>query len=89
LCLSVGKVSNNTDYTHFALCVDAGSMASWRIALDAAGVLHWKTNSSEGDSVYILDPDGHRLELHEGSLASRLQALRENPYKGMEFSIRA
>jgi hypothetical protein len=30
-------------------------------------------------------PDGHKLELHVGSLAQRLAACREQPYKGMVF----
>jgi hypothetical protein len=44
----------------------------------------WKVNRSEGASYYFLDP-GHKLELHVGSLALRLAACREQPYKGMVF----
>nr|EKU2858816.1 hypothetical protein [Enterobacter roggenkampii] len=46
----------------------------------------WKQNKSEGASFYFLDPDGHKLELHVGSLAARLAACREKPYAGMVFT---
>lgn len=42
-------------------------------------------NKSEGQSFYFLDPDGHKLELHVGDLASRLAQCREKPYSGMRF----
>lgn len=29
----------------------------------AAGASEWKDNSSEGASLYFLDPNGHRLEV--------------------------
>ena len=41
----------------------------------------WKDNRSEGDSLYFLDPDGHRLELHAGSLASRLDHYRARAWE--------
>ena len=48
-----------------------------------ADVPQWKINKSEGDSLYILDPDGHKMEIHVGSLESRLASLRANPYDGL------
>ncbi|MDU4079511.1 MAG: VOC family protein [Klebsiella pneumoniae] len=48
---------------------------------------HYAFSISEADfaSFAALDPDGHKLELHVGSLAQRLAACREQPYKGMVF----
>jgi len=48
-------------------------------------VTEWQTNRSEGVSFYFLDPDGHQLEAHVGSLNSRLAECRAKPYKGMRF----
>ncbi len=39
----------------------------------------------KGESIYLLDPDGHQLEIHVGSLASRLNTMRKTPYKRLEW----
>lgn len=85
LCLSLGPVYDAADYSHVAFSVDAEAMDHWRRRLDAAAVPRWQENVSEGDSIYFLDPDGHRCELHAGDLVSRLAALRQSPYEGLEL----
>ncbi|MDJ0711797.1 MAG: VOC family protein [Woeseiaceae bacterium] len=83
LCLSLDSCSSpSSGYGHIAFSVDAQSFSSFRRTLAEHGVEIWKHNESEGDSVYFLDPDGHRLEAHVGDLKSRLQAIRANPYEG-------
>ncbi|EPK5790108.1 fosfomycin resistance glutathione transferase [Pseudomonas aeruginosa] len=88
LCLSVDESRGDgasQDYTHYAFTTDSTSFAKVVSELRNAGVREWKRNTSEGDSFYFLDPDGHQLELHVGSLASRLEQCRLKPYKNMLF----
>lgn len=88
LCLSLDEQTRSAplpEYTHFALSASAEEIARLAPRLVAAGVVEWKQNRSEGASLYLLDPDGHKLELHDGDLASRLRACRASPYRGFRF----
>ncbi len=85
LCLSVdttARPAERPDYTHFAFDVAADHFEALSDRVRAHATL-WKQNKSEGASLYFLDPDGHRMELHVGSLASRLDAYRANPSSGV------
>ena len=83
LCLSLDPTSSPSEgYSHVAFSIDAESFSSFQQALAEQGVEFWKHNVSEGDSVYFVDPDGHRLEAHVGNLESRLRAIRAQPYGG-------
>lgn len=60
------------DYSHIAFSVSEIDFNQHAASLSSR--LHiWKENRSEGNSIYFLDPDGHRLEIHIGDLNSRLQ----------------
>ena len=83
LCLSLGVPKPARDYTHVAFSVGEEELSKLRSRLRQLGVEEWKQNSSEGNSVYILDPNGHRLEVHCGTLATRLADLEKSPYKGL------
>jgi len=91
VCLSYDEArryvpSQESDYTHYAFTVAEADFEPFSQRLEQAGVTVWKQNKSEGASFYFLDPDGHKLELHVGSLAARLAACREKPYAGMVFT---
>jgi catechol 2,3-dioxygenase-like lactoylglutathione lyase family enzyme len=88
LCLSLDQNTRTAplaEYTHIAFSVLAENFEDFNNRLVSFGSKYWKENSSEGASLYILDPDGHKLELHVGDLWSRIAATRKAPYEGMEF----
>jgi catechol 2,3-dioxygenase-like lactoylglutathione lyase family enzyme len=86
LCLTVDEAANGAPgYTHYAFSVEASEFEAFKSRLQACGISEWKENSSEGDSLYFLDPDGNKLEAHVGDLASRLRRCRHQPYENMVF----
>ncbi|RUS93926.1 fosfomycin resistance glutathione transferase [Dulcicalothrix desertica PCC 7102] len=88
LCLSLdryARTSQDSEYTHIAFSVCEQDFEKYRAHLLALGVQLWKQNTSEGESLYILDPDYHKLELHIGDLWTRIAAASKAPYEGMKF----
>lgn len=74
------KYEVRSDYSHIALSVSALSFGATAEAIRATGAELWKRNESEGESLYFLDPDGHKLEIHASDLESRLQHMRRHPW---------
>ncbi|WP_440056016.1 fosfomycin resistance glutathione transferase [Pseudoalteromonas sp. T1lg65] len=83
LCLSHGNTCPAKDYTHIAFTIEQSDLNNILPMLTEQNVKIWKRNTSEGDSIYLLDPDGHQLELHCGDLKSRLESLKTKPYKDL------
>ncbi|MCK8484638.1 VOC family protein [Aliiroseovarius sp. S2029] len=80
LTLSAHPIAPRTDYSHIALsCIPADFPALVTRIQQTAQL--WQDNTSEGASVYFLDPDGHKLELHQGTLDTRLEHYRAHPEK--------
>ena len=73
------------DYTHYAFSVSQASLNYYCQNIEQLNLKLWQDNTSEGGSLYILDPDNHKLELHVGNWQTRLKAIRENPYEDMIF----
>ena len=81
LCLSRDDhVTGSPDatYTHYAFDVAPHDFEPLARRIRVRAPI-WKDNRSEGQSLYFLDPDGHKLELHCGTLASRLASYRVRP----------
>lgn len=82
-CLSFDKAAPAQDYSHIAFDIAESDFLPFAEKLRQAGVTEWKQNTSEGQSIYFLDPDGHRFEAHCGSLQTRLDAIAKAPYAGL------
>lgn len=85
LCLSLGSPDQKLDYTHLAFSLDNSDFPRFAEKLEQMQVSQWQKNTSEGDSLYFLDPDGHKLEVHLGGLKQRLDSLKQQPYQDLEW----
>lgn len=85
LCLSVDKPDEKSDYSHIAFSISQQDFTDFSHKLIKFDIAQWKENKSEGDSLYLLDPDGHKLEIHSGDLYSRLESIKHQPYEGLEW----
>ena len=79
-CLNVdqSRVPNQC-YTHYAFSVSEEDFERMSRQITEAGTPIFKDNSSPGDSLYFLDPDGHKLEIHASSWRSRVEIKKQNP----------
>ncbi len=78
-CLNVDKNRKPSPcYTHYAFGVDEKDFEAITGKIIQSGAEIFKENSSPGESLYFLDPDGHKLEIHVGNWQSRIEAKKLN-----------
>jgi catechol 2,3-dioxygenase-like lactoylglutathione lyase family enzyme len=73
------------EYTHLAFSISKHDFEPLSQRIRAAGAAIWQENWTEGDSLYFLDPDGHKLEIHASDLVTRIATARAQPWDGLEF----
>lgn len=75
--------------THYAFSVSPQNFKAMSERILQSGVTLFKENTSPGDSLYFLDPDGHKLEIHAGDWRSRIEAKKVNPgnWKNVEWFV--
>jgi catechol 2,3-dioxygenase-like lactoylglutathione lyase family enzyme len=73
------------EYTHVAFTVAPPDFDALAARIRDSGARIWQENQSEGESLYFLDPTGHKLEIHASDLATRLRSARESPWPGLEI----
>ncbi|MEM8722993.1 MAG: VOC family protein [Cyanobacteria bacterium P01_G01_bin.39] len=88
LCLSLDSNTHRAvseEYTHYAFSIESEKFEYYCQNIEQLKLRLWKGNTSEGDSLYILDPDNHKLELHVDNWQTRLETIKQNPYEEMIF----
>lgn len=75
--------------THMAFTVSAENFPSIAQRILQSGAPLFKNNTSPGNSLYFLDPDDHKLEIHEGNWRERIEAKKADPgkWKNVEWFI--
>ena len=63
------------DYSHIAFHLPKEMFSVFQDRLRKHQIIKWHTNKSEGVSIYFLDPDGHKLEVHESDLENRMASI--------------
>ena len=78
-CLNVDTHRTaNACYTHYAFSVAADDFIDMSKRIIQSGATLFKDNTSPGESVYFLDPDGHKLEIHIGNWQERIAVKKED-----------
>jgi catechol 2,3-dioxygenase-like lactoylglutathione lyase family enzyme len=89
LCLSLDERTRTAplpEYSHIAFSVPATGFADAAARIRTSGVTIWQDNRSEGASLYFLDPDGYKLEIHAGDWRTRLAAMKKHPWEpGIQY----
>ena len=83
LCLTLDEHARSSpppEYSHIAFSVAGPQFDDFAARISASGAAIWQDNRSEGASLYFLDPDGHKLEIHAGDWRTRLTAMKEDPW---------
>jgi catechol 2,3-dioxygenase-like lactoylglutathione lyase family enzyme len=74
------RASPLPEYSHIAFSVSGSQFDDAAARIRASGAAIWQDNRSEGASLYFVDPDGHKLEIHAGDWRTRLAAMKEHPW---------
>ncbi|MBS0351618.1 MAG: fosfomycin resistance glutathione transferase [Proteobacteria bacterium] len=87
-CLNVDdKREPNPCYTHYAFSVSQTDFDTMSRRITQSGTTVFKDNTSPGDSLYFLDPDRHKLEIHASNWQERVSAKKASPgaWKNIEW----
>ena len=75
------------EYSHVAFTVSPQDFPKMSNKIRRYGAKIWQDNHSEGDSIYFVDPNGHKLEIHASDLENRIKTAKESPWGDAEFFV--
>ena len=74
---------------HIAFSVSPEDFSTLSTRIIASGAQIFKDNTSPGESLYFLDPEGHKLEIQVGDWRTRIAGKKANPgnWKNIEWFV--
>jgi len=75
------------EYTHIAFTIPEKDFNTMSECIKKSDANIWQENRTEGASLYFVDPNGHKLEIHASDLETRLKIFKENPWDDLEFFV--
>jgi len=89
-CLSLDPYRQPSPcHTHYAFSISQENFEPMVQKIKESGGQIFKENNSPGDSLYFLDPDGHKLEIHVGDWQSRIASKKreEGPWQNVTWFV--
>lgn len=89
-CLNIDKRRlPNPCYTHYSFTVTKEQFNRMSDLIISSGAEVFKDNTSPGESLYFLDPDGHKLEIHACNWQNRIEAKKSDigTWKNVQWFI--
>ncbi len=81
------RKSSLPEYTHIAFTIAPKDFERLGQQIVDSQAKIWQKNWTEGDSLYFVDPNGHKLEIHASDVETRLKEAKKNPWPGLEFFV--
>lgn len=78
----------NHSYTHIALSITEQDIPIWQEKLQKHQVRILPSrgrSTDEKDSIYFTDPDGHKFEVHTGTMMDRIQFYKQIQHQNVQF----
>ena len=68
-----GEYAIPDNYSHICFNIPKSHFQKFVQAVKENGIEEWQKNETEGDSLYLLDDSGNKLELHFSTLKERIK----------------
>jgi len=81
------KYIASENYSHICFNVPKGHYKHFFNKLKESSLKEWQENQTEGDSIYVLDDSGNKLEIHFSTLKERIKYGKKHFGSNVEWYI--
>jgi catechol 2,3-dioxygenase-like lactoylglutathione lyase family enzyme len=81
------RYNASENYAHICFNISKGHFKKFVEGIRENNIKEWQKNETEGDSLYILDDSGNKLEIHFSTLRERIKYGKKHYDKGTEWFL--